>query len=49
MMTNHTETRLVQILDGMGEAGCDELILVPGDSDPDHLARLTDVVGSWNH
>jgi alkanesulfonate monooxygenase SsuD/methylene tetrahydromethanopterin reductase-like flavin-dependent oxidoreductase (luciferase family) len=48
MLTLHSEERLLEVLDGMRGAGCDEFILVPGDSDPDCLARLTDVVGRWN-
>jgi alkanesulfonate monooxygenase SsuD/methylene tetrahydromethanopterin reductase-like flavin-dependent oxidoreductase (luciferase family) len=31
---------------GYGEAGCDELILLPAVSDPDQADRLADVVGA---
>ncbi len=45
-MTVHTEDRLREVIAAMGDAGCDELILVPASSDPDLLKRLTDVVSS---
>lgn len=43
-----TEAALHQLLDGLQEQGCDELILVPASSDPDLLARFADAVGTWH-
>lgn len=47
LLTLHTPERLSSVLDSMSAAGCDEFIIVPADSDPECLARITDVVGDW--
>lgn len=44
-MTMHSPVVLRDTIAAMGEAGCDELILVPADSDPALLQRITEVVG----
>lgn len=44
MMTMFTPDRLRAVMASMAEIGCDELVLVPASSDPDLLARITDVV-----
>lgn len=46
-MTLHSTARLLEVLDGMAAAGCDEFIVVPADADPVFLDRLTDVVRAW--
>ena len=43
MRVNSPE-RLRETVDAMAAVGCDELILVPTDSDPEMLARLTDTL-----
>jgi alkanesulfonate monooxygenase SsuD/methylene tetrahydromethanopterin reductase-like flavin-dependent oxidoreductase (luciferase family) len=45
-MTVYTPERLRSTIDAMADVGCDELILVPADTDPTLLARITDVVTS---
>lgn len=45
-MPLHTEDALHRFLVGLAAAGCDEVVLVPGDSDPDQVRRIADVVGS---
>ena len=43
-MPLHEEGAVRRFLDDLAGTGCDELILVPASSDPDLLARLTDLV-----
>jgi alkanesulfonate monooxygenase SsuD/methylene tetrahydromethanopterin reductase-like flavin-dependent oxidoreductase (luciferase family) len=43
-MPLHTPEALHGFLVGLREVGCDEVILVPGDSDPDQVRRLAEVV-----
>jgi alkanesulfonate monooxygenase SsuD/methylene tetrahydromethanopterin reductase-like flavin-dependent oxidoreductase (luciferase family) len=43
-MPLHTPEALREFLVGLTEVGCDEVILVPGDSDPDQVRRLAEVV-----
>jgi alkanesulfonate monooxygenase SsuD/methylene tetrahydromethanopterin reductase-like flavin-dependent oxidoreductase (luciferase family) len=45
-MPLHTEAALRDFLVGLAAAGCDEVVMVPGDSDPDQVRRIADVVGS---
>ncbi len=44
-MTVHNEQRLRVVIDELAAEGCDELILVPADSNPSLLDRITEVVG----
>jgi alkanesulfonate monooxygenase SsuD/methylene tetrahydromethanopterin reductase-like flavin-dependent oxidoreductase (luciferase family) len=44
LMPLHTPEALHAFLVGLGEVGCDEVILVPGDSDPDQVRRIAEVV-----
>jgi alkanesulfonate monooxygenase SsuD/methylene tetrahydromethanopterin reductase-like flavin-dependent oxidoreductase (luciferase family) len=44
LMPLHTPEALHTFLVGLAEVGCDEVILVPGDSDPDQVRRIAEVV-----
>ncbi len=48
MLTLHTDERLIEVLDGMAGAGCDEFIVVPATSDPTLVERLTELVTAWS-
>ena len=43
-MSVHSADRLRTTVDAIADTGCDELILVPADSDPELLRRISDVV-----
>ena len=43
-MPLHTEDALHAFLVGLAATGCEEVILVPADSDPDQVRRFADVV-----
>ncbi len=43
-MSLHQPEALARFLAGLAEVGCDEVILVPGDSDPDQVRRIAEVV-----
>ena len=45
-LTVYSPERLRDTIDAIADAGCDELILVPADSDPGMLHLITAVVGS---
>jgi alkanesulfonate monooxygenase SsuD/methylene tetrahydromethanopterin reductase-like flavin-dependent oxidoreductase (luciferase family) len=45
-MPLHTDQALHDFLVGLREVGCDEVVLVPGSSDPDQVGRIADVVAS---
>lgn len=43
-MPLHTDDALLGFLAGLDAQGCDEVVLVPGDSDPDQVRRIAEVV-----
>lgn len=43
-MTLSTPEALAAFLDGLAATGCDEVVLVPGSSDPEQVRRIGDVV-----
>jgi alkanesulfonate monooxygenase SsuD/methylene tetrahydromethanopterin reductase-like flavin-dependent oxidoreductase (luciferase family) len=45
-MPLHTDDALHDFLVGLAAIGCDEVVLVPGESDPDQVRRIADVVAS---
>lgn len=45
-MPLHTEDALHRFLVELAATGCDEVVLVPGDSDPDQVRRLAEVAGA---
>ncbi|MEZ5138274.1 MAG: LLM class flavin-dependent oxidoreductase [Acidimicrobiales bacterium] len=45
-MPLHTEEALHGFLVGLAATGCDEVVLVPGDADPDQVRRVAEVVAS---
>ncbi len=46
-MPLHSTAALERFLGGLDEEGCDEVILVPADGDPDLVARLAEAVEGW--
>ena len=45
-MPLHTDDALHRFLTELTTTGCDEVVLVPGDSDPDQVRRIAEVVTS---
>ncbi|HRW38223.1 MAG TPA: LLM class flavin-dependent oxidoreductase [Aquihabitans sp.] len=45
-MPLHTDEALHGFLVGLAATGCDEVVLVPGDADPDQVRRVAEVVAS---
>lgn len=45
-MTLSTPEALAPFLDGLAATGCDEVVLVPGSSDPEQVRRIGDVVAA---
>lgn len=46
-MPLHTSDALLAFLRGLAAEGCDEVIVVPGDSDPDQVRRFAEVVEAF--
>ena len=45
-MPLHTDDALHDFLVGLAATSCDEVVLVPGESDPSQVARIAEVVRS---